>query len=75
LHFRDQYRKLAGYLNIISGKEALLKADYQKRLEDEVKARDTELDQLKRQVAELKLSADKFNAIYDAIKKEPEGRL
>jgi len=52
-HFRDQYRKLSKYLNILTGKEALMKEEYEKKLEDEVQRRDERLKMLEQQVSSL----------------------
>lgn len=44
--FRDEYVKVSKYLNIITGEKALLKEEYDRRLESELSTRDQQLREL-----------------------------
>jgi integrase len=71
-HFRGQYAKLAMYLNIVSGREEQLKQTYEKRLQEEVEARERALRAKELKLDEMEKSWElKFEAlsrkVQDAI--------
>lgn len=53
-HFRDRYSRLAKQLNVISGKEAILKEEYEKRLEKEIGEKDDRYAKLEKMVTSMR---------------------
>lgn len=57
-HFRQQYAKLARFLNVVSGEREQIEADYQKRLEERLREKDAEnkesLDRAMKSMVEMK---------------------
>jgi integrase len=69
-HYRQMYSRLAPFLNLVSGKEQKLKAEYDQRLVGEVQARDNEIADLKAEVARLKKSQETQNETVQALLEE-----
>jgi site-specific recombinase XerC len=74
-HFRREYVKLSAYLNIITGKETVLKAEYERRLEGEVKKRDERLAEMQTQLDQLRSDAEEFRYIMEALKQSHGGQV
>jgi hypothetical protein len=64
-HFAEQYSKLSRYLNVVSGREELLKEQYDKTLQEQLKARDKEIEDIKHQQAVI------LDAIANGARVEP----
>jgi hypothetical protein len=64
-HLAEQYSKLSRYLNMVSGREELLKEQYDRTLQEQLKARDKEIEDIKRQQAVI------LDAIAKGAKVDP----
>jgi hypothetical protein len=64
-HFAEQYSKLSRYLNVVSGREELLKEQYDRTPQEQLRQRDKEIDDIRRQQAVI------LDAIAKGAKVDP----
>lgn len=74
-HFKEQYKKLSKYLNVLTGKEALLKEGYERKLEGEIRKRDTALQVMQERMAALEKDAQEFRELMQVLKRSPSGKV
>jgi len=60
--FRDEYSKISKYLNLITGEKALLKEEYDRKLEQEISAKDAALSTLQNRMADLEAAVRRLNS-------------
>jgi len=78
--FREEYRKLAPYLNVVSGKEEELRITYEQRLQSELRKHNAELEERVRtledeRTAMIKADQLRVDQIEDLVNKAIAARL